>query len=178
MSILRISYLLLVILLLSCSDNDLLQSEDYQSPVFTISDIPITVGSFWKYKVEGSNITGGSYTTVLKIEKVDSNSLDTVKIHYFQYSTDTRTNEEFVIDSAIGVLTKGSFTYYSLNNLSKFELKGDTYFGEYRLELPFGINKRWVSTNQLDTLRVMYYAEKLASTPLLYSKVLAVYQKV
>lgn len=173
----KIIYLLLVIILFSCSnkgDTNLLRTDQYKSPEFTRNDIPITIGTYWKYtQAEIQSNTGKviSFTITLKIKKVEYGNSDTLKIYYELKTLSLSTNEDVIIDSAIGILTNSSYTYKSI----RYKNETDFHLGNYRLEFPIVFKKYWVSINPLDTLHVQTYADKIAGSPLMYSQVFYLY---
>jgi hypothetical protein len=162
--------LILFSLFFSCTKNEPIESIHQEPLYFARSDIPIKIGSYWKYKFDCSDdIDISSRITTVKIERAEKIGIDTVRIYYKQSFQDTASNKDVVLDSAVGILTNSSYTYRSLRDLSWYELRNDEGFGNYHIELPIKVNKRWVSENLLDTLCAMYSVIKYLLNSLEFS---------
>lgn len=153
---LNVTVILLCLIVTSCKD-------DYITPIFTKSDFPVTVGSYWIYQCHDYHIDL-EYNVTHKIEWAETLNADTQIIHYTLYSPN-----QSVRDSAIGILTNSGFTYLGVKQTNYSVL------GDFRIDFPFSKNDKWVGVNQNDTLQVVLHADKFAVSANTYEAVFYLY---
>lgn len=162
--------------LLSCSDNIGPipgSSPTHKDSTFTRDDIPISRGTYWKFRV--GSTSEPAHFVILRIERVEQAGNQTA-IHYRYYEAqESGSSAGAVIDSALGILTDTSFTYSSKQDLSNQQQGRDAFLGDYRLKLPIEANNRWVSMNPLDTLRFMLYVDRIEKATLPNTKIFYLY---
>ncbi|MBL7800137.1 MAG: hypothetical protein JNL95_05370 [Chitinophagales bacterium] len=145
----------MLMLITACIKNE------YQSPLFTKSDFPLTKGSYWNYEYQVFNANKITDTFQLRIVDVKQINTDTTEIFLALY------NDSYRNDSAIGYLTNSGYTFKSTNTQY-------SYMGDYHINFPFKTGDSWESSSDTDIVKVRSYSEKYLDGNYTYNKVFSI----